>query len=279
MRWSAAAMHSVMRGNCPKVLLWIMEEFFYILHDLTEEESDGHVTLGFELMIEAEHRYRIKQGGGIRCCCSPSHASSTLPCSQEMLECITWGKPDSKTLEGLVWSVYDGLLSLGPTPKLAGPKSYNQVTRCLAAKVFRGLQVHCSARTSAQFNELPPPKVRSVVLAPPQSEITRKTETMDTASPKVEDTEEGTVGGELCVDWTSTQWHGCVTISTGMMMKWFTSGPYFTHWWIGKEPWLSTWHAAFYQCGTGPPSPTHVLPSHPNQYGNQVMVAIGLRGK
>ena len=136
-----------------------MEEFFYILHDLTEEDHDGHVILGYELMIEAEHQYRIKQGGGVRCRHFPSHASSTLPCSQEMLEHITWGKPESKTLERLVWSVYDGLISPGPTPKLAGPESYNQVTRHLATKVFRGLQVCCSVRTLAQFDELPPPKV------------------------------------------------------------------------------------------------------------------------
>ena len=186
-------------GHRPKVLLWIMEEFFYILHDLTEEDCDGCIVLGYELMIEAEHWYRIK-GRGIGCHHSPSHASSALPCSQEMLEHIAWGKPDSKTLDCLVWSVYNGLFSLGPTPKLAGPESYNQVTRCLAAKVFRGLQVHCLARTSAQFDEPPQPKVQSVVLAPPQSEITRKTEAMGTASPKVEDTEEGAVGGELCVD-------------------------------------------------------------------------------
>ena len=132
--------------------------------------------------------------------CSPSHASSTPLCSQETLECVTWAKPESKTLECLVWSVYDGLISLGPTPKLVGPKSYNQVTRCLATKVFRGLQVRCSVRTLAQFDEPPPPKVQSVILAPPQSEIARKTELVDTASPKVEDTEEGAVGGEPCVD-------------------------------------------------------------------------------
>ena len=100
-----------------------------------------------------------------------SHTSSAPLCSPETLEHITWAKPESKTLECLVWSVYDRLISPGPTPKLVGPESYNQVTRCLAAKVFRGLQVCCSGRTSAQFDEPPPPK-----LVPPQSKITRKTE-------------------------------------------------------------------------------------------------------
>ena len=177
-----------------------MEEFFYISHDLTEEDHDGRIILSYELMIEAEHQYRIKWGGGIGHRFSPSHASSPPPCSSETLECISWAKPDSKTLEHLVWSVYDGLISLGPTPKLVGPKSYNQVTRCLTTKVFRGLQVRCSARTSAQFDEPSPPRVRPVILVPPQSEIARKTEAMDIASPKAEDAEQGAVGGELCVD-------------------------------------------------------------------------------
>ena len=99
-----------------------------------------------------------------------------------------------------MWSVYDRLLSPGPTPILVGPKSYNQVTRCLTAKVFRGLQVWCSARTLAQFDELPTPKLRSVVLIPPQSEVVRKTEAMDTTSPKTEGTGEGAVGGEQHAD-------------------------------------------------------------------------------
>ena len=124
-------------GHCPKVLLWMMEEFFYISHDLTQEDHDGCIVLSYELMMEVEHRYRIKWGGGTGCCHSPSHASTTPLCSSEMLECIAWTKTDSKTLERLVWSGYDGLLSSGPTPKLVGPESYNQVTRCLAGKVFR----------------------------------------------------------------------------------------------------------------------------------------------
>ena len=99
-----------------------------------------------------------------------------------------------------MWSVYDGLLSPGPTPKPVGPESYNQVTRCLAAKVFRGLQVRCSVRTLTPFDKPPTPKLQSIVLAPPQSEIARKTEAMDTASPKTEGIGEGAVGGDQHID-------------------------------------------------------------------------------
>ena len=145
---------TVLRHYCG---LW--KSFFYISHDLTEEDRDGRVFLSYELMVEVEHQFRIKRDGGVRCHCSPSCSSSTPPGSREMLERVAWSKPDSKTLEHLVWSVYDGLLSPGHTPKLTGPESYNQVTRCLATKVFRGLQVRCLVRTSAQFDELPPHRV------------------------------------------------------------------------------------------------------------------------
>ena len=125
-------------GHRPKVLLWIMEEFFHISHDLTDMDHDGRVVLCYELMIEAERHFRIKRGGGAGRHHPSSTTSNATPCPHDKLEDVAWNKPDSKTLERLVWSVYDGILLQGPTPKLMGPESYNQVTRRLASKVFRG---------------------------------------------------------------------------------------------------------------------------------------------
>ena len=69
-----------------------------------------------------------------------SHSTSNAPpCSTETLDHMTWSNPDSKMLECLVWSVYDGILTPGPTPKLVGPESYNQVIRCLTAKAVQRL--------------------------------------------------------------------------------------------------------------------------------------------
>ena len=258
-----------------------MEEFFYISHDLTEEDRDGRIVLSYELMMEAEHQFRIKQGGGIGCHCSPSCSSSTPPCSQEMLERVAWSKPDSKTLEHLVWSVYDGLLSPGPTPKLMGPKSYNQVTRHLATKVFRGLQVRCSVRTSAQFDELPPPRVRSVIFVPPPSEIARKTEAMDMASQKAENAEEGAVGGESCIDldkhpmaWMRNHQH---CYDDEMINFWPLLHPLMD----GKGTTThGTWHMSLaINVALVLHHTPHILPSRPNQYGDQVMAASGPRGK
>ena len=165
------------KGHRLKVLLWIMEEFFHISHDLTDMDHDGHIVLCYELMIEVERHFRIKRG---RWCGTPSARSSTTsnatPSPPDKLEDIAWNKPDSKTLECLVWLVYDGILSPGPTPKLTGPESYNQVTRRLASIVFRGVQVCCPTRTSAQFDEPTPVRVRSVVFTIPPSGVSKKLE-------------------------------------------------------------------------------------------------------
>ena len=159
------------------------------------------LVLSYELMMEAEHRYRVKRGGGIRHHHPLPSSSNALPCSWDTLECIAWSEPDSKTLERLVWSVYDGVLSPGPRLKLTGPETYNQVTRRLAAKAFWDLQVRCPVRTSAQFDELSPVrKIRSVVFTQPLSETARKADIVETAIPKREGTEEGAVGGDTEVD-------------------------------------------------------------------------------
>ena len=187
-------------GHRPKVLLWIMEEFFHISHDLTEMDRDGRVVLCYELMIEAERHFRIKQGSGVGRCCPTSTTSNAIPCPPDKLEDVAWNKPDSKTLERMVWSVYDGILSPGPTPKLTGPETYNQVTRRLASKVFRGVQVRCPTRTSAQFDEPSPVRVRSVVFAVPPSGAAKSSQAadaMDTSPRKEDQTLEGAVGGQI----------------------------------------------------------------------------------
>ena len=76
------------------------------------------VVLSYELMMEAEHQFRIKQE---QRCRMPlplvilwQHPTMQLRRCWNVLPGVS---PDSKTLEHLVWSVYDGLLSPGPMPK------------------------------------------------------------------------------------------------------------------------------------------------------------------
>ena len=260
-----------------------MEEFFYISHNLTDQDRDGCVILCYELMMEAEHRFRIKWGGGVGCHRPLSYSGNAPPCSRDMLERVAWNSPDSKTLERLVWSVYDGILSPGPTPKLMGPESYNQVTRHLAAKVFRGLQVCCLTWTSAQFDEPAPVRVWSVIFATPPSEMARKpeaTEAMDTTSQKVKSAEEGAVGGEADADpnrhpmaWMCDcqccyeEWNDQLLAVTSP-----------THGWRRNHYPAPCTSLAINLAMVLHHTP-RILPSHPNQHGDRAMAAPGQRGK
>ena len=181
-----------------------------------------------------------------------------------------------------MWSVYDGILSPGPTPKLTGPESYNQVTRHLTSKVFRGLQVRCPTQTSAQFDEPPPVRMRSVVFATPTSGMVKKseaTEAMDMTPHKVNTAEEGAVGGETEEDpnthpmaWMRDHQN---SYSDEMIHFWPLLCPLMdgggTNTRRLVHHLLSTWQWS---------SATHrVLPSHPKQHGDRAMATPGQRGK
>ena len=77
-------------GHRPKVLLWIIEEFFHISHDLTDMDHDGHIVLCYELMIEAERHFRIKRGGGMGRRRPSSTTSNATPCPRDKLEDVAW---------------------------------------------------------------------------------------------------------------------------------------------------------------------------------------------
>ena len=266
-------------GHCPKVLLWIMEEFFYISHDLMEQDHDGHVVLSYELMMEAEHWFRLKQGGGIGCHRPSSSSCNAPPCSQETLECIAWSKPDSKTLEHLVWSVYDGLLSPGPTPKLTGPKSYKQVTRCLATKISRGLQVRCLARTSAQFDKPTPVRVQLVVFAPPPERDREKDRSHGHGLPNGGRCQGGSCGRRgRC---RPSQASNGLDAQLSMMLWWWNDQllavtvP--THGW-GRNRDMAPCAPLAINVAMVLHHTPHVLPSCPNQHGDRAMAASGSRG-
>ena len=182
-----------------------------------------------------------------------------------------------------MWSVYDGILSPGPTPKLMGPESYNQVTRYLTSKVFRGVQVHCLTCTSAQFDEPTPVKVRSVVFAIPPSGMSKKseaTEAMDMTPHKVDTAEEGAVGGETEEDpnthpmaWMRDRQN---SYSDEMIHFWPLLRP------LTDGGGTNTRHLARHLLSTWQWSAaTHAAscPPHPKQHGDRAMAAPGQRGK
>ena len=104
------------KGHHPKMLLWMLEEYLYILGHLREDDHDGHVVLGHELLLLVQSCCYQKPGGSRHHCASVQVADNLPICSSETLECLTWALKDSLSLDCLSWAVYDNILIPGPAP-------------------------------------------------------------------------------------------------------------------------------------------------------------------
>ena len=59
--------------------------------------------------------------------------------------------PDTIQLNRSAWAVYNNVMGPSETPPLCGFETYDQIIRCLASKAYKGVHMHCPARTSASF--------------------------------------------------------------------------------------------------------------------------------
>ena len=73
-----------------------------------------------------------------------------LACTLETLECAVL-VTDTIQLERLAWVVYDNIMVPGKTPPLSRLETNNQIIGHLSGKAYKGLHMHCPARTSASF--------------------------------------------------------------------------------------------------------------------------------
>ena len=155
-------------GHRPKMFLWMVEEFIYILECLRKEDRDGRMVLGHKLLLLVCSRYCSKRGEGRGLCCASALSINHLPaCSPDTLECIIWASKDTILLECLTWAVYDNLLVQGQTPRLSGHESYDQVVWHLVKKAYKGLHCQCLACTSVVFEHVG--RLKSIVTAPRKS--------------------------------------------------------------------------------------------------------------
>ena len=134
-------------GHRPKMFLWMLEEFAFILCHLRKDDQDGAMVLGHELLLLACSRFHRKRGS--------RHPGATsldkLPaCSYQTLEHAMLA-PDTIQLEHLAWAVFDNIMGPGEAPPLCGFETYDQIVRCLASKAYKGVHMCCPARTSTSF--------------------------------------------------------------------------------------------------------------------------------
>ena len=134
-------------GHRPKMFLWMLEEFAFILCHLRKDDQDGAMVLGHELLLLARSRCHRKRGSR-----RPGATSlDKLPaCSYQTLEHAMLA-PDTIQLERLAWAVFDNVMGPGEAPPLCGFETYDQIVRHLASKAYKGVHTRCPARTSASF--------------------------------------------------------------------------------------------------------------------------------
>ena len=161
------------KGHRPKMFLWMLEEYMYILSRLCKDDQDGLVVLGHELLLLECSRCCRKRGGG-RASCHPSALSlDHLPaCSRDTQEHAVHSTKDTTALECLAWVIYSNQLGPGKSLSLSGYESYGHVLQCLLVKAFRGLQAHCPAHTLAILK--PEERIKSVVMEPWKLQWTEK---------------------------------------------------------------------------------------------------------
>ena len=134
-------------GHRPKMFLWMVEEFAFILCHLRKDDQDGAMVLGHELLLLARSRCHQKRGS--------RHPGATPldrlpPCSLQTLE-HAMQVPDTVQLERLAWAVFDNIMGLGEAAPLGGIEMYEQIVRHLASKAYKGVHMHCLMQTSASF--------------------------------------------------------------------------------------------------------------------------------
>ena len=134
-------------GHRPKMFLWMVEEFAFILCHLCKNDRDGALDLGHELLLLVHSHCHRKRGS--------RHAGATpldrLPaCPFQTLE-HTMLAPDTIQLERLAWAVFDNIMGPGEAPPLSRFETYNQIVGHLASKAYKGVHTHCPVCTSTSF--------------------------------------------------------------------------------------------------------------------------------
>ena len=75
-------------GHRPKMFLWMIEEYAFILCHLWGDDCDGFLVLGHELLLLALSQCSWKRGGGRGLCCTGQTPLDRLPtCTFQPLEC------------------------------------------------------------------------------------------------------------------------------------------------------------------------------------------------
>ena len=148
-------------GHRPKMFLWMVEDFAFILCHLHKDDQDGALVLGHKLLLLVRSRCCRKRGS----CRADATPLDRLPaCSFQTLEHAML-VPDTIQLERLAWAVFENIMGPGEAPPLCGFEMYDQIVGCLVSKAYKGVHMCCPACTSTSFGT----EVTTVTVVNPES--------------------------------------------------------------------------------------------------------------
>ena len=97
-------------GYCPKMLLYALDELFFIYVQIRDSPRDERVMLAYEILCISSNRCTNRPNGVEQ---------------MGILDALALlNTEDARHLKCLAWTVYDGALLVGPWPKLLDPQPW-----------------------------------------------------------------------------------------------------------------------------------------------------------
>ena len=127
-------------GYHPKMLLYTLDELFYVYALIKNAQRDDKVVLAYEILCIAANRCtdwhnRIEKMG--------------IPDALALLHL-----KDACYLEHLMWAIYDGTLLVDPRPKLLGACTWCSILAGLQQHIYRSCDkaAHCPPQTLGSWD-------------------------------------------------------------------------------------------------------------------------------
>ena len=109
----------------PKMLSFALDELFYVYSQIKNLwRADEKVILAYEILCLSANRCTDRQN---------EVKKTGVPDALALLNVN-----DARHLEHLTWAVYDGMLLVGPQPKLQGNRSWCMMLARLQMHIYRG---------------------------------------------------------------------------------------------------------------------------------------------
>ena len=128
-------------GYCPKMLLYVLDELFYIYVQVkNSQRADDKLMLAYEILCIS-----------VNCCTNQWNRIEKTGMPDTL---VLLNVNDIRHLEHLAWVVYDGVFLVGPQPEVLGDCSWCTVLAGLHQHIYRGHNdvAHCPPQTLGSWD-------------------------------------------------------------------------------------------------------------------------------